>query len=83
MKCLEWSTGSSTLWVLMRVRHLISIEHHAHWSRMVAQQLAKIYNPDVGFFPFHQRTPCMMTKEASHHGDLKHNASVSNEAPMN
>ncbi len=60
MKCLEWSTGSSTLWVLMRVRHLISIEHHAHWSRMVAQQLAKIYNPDVGFFPFHQRTPCTM-----------------------
>ncbi len=47
MKCLEWSTGSSTLWVLMRVKHLISIEHHKTWSKMVAEHLAKIYSPEV------------------------------------
>ncbi len=33
MAGLEWSTGSSTQWVLMRVKSLISIEHHAKWSK--------------------------------------------------
>lgn len=45
MHCLEWSTGSSTLWVLMRVKHLISIEHHAQWADRVAKQLSKIFSP--------------------------------------
>lgn len=43
MKGLEWSTGSSTQWVLMRVKSLISIEHHAKWSKNVAQALADIF----------------------------------------
>jgi hypothetical protein len=47
MRCLEWSTGSSTLWVLMRVKHLISIEHHARWSEMVATQLSQIFSAEV------------------------------------
>lgn len=34
MAGLEWSTGSSTQWVLMRVKSLISIEHHAKWSKV-------------------------------------------------
>lgn len=43
MKGLEWSTGSSTQWVLMRVKSLISIEHHAKWSTNVAAALARIF----------------------------------------
>ena len=34
MRGLEWSTGSSTQWVLMRIKSLISIEHHALWSQV-------------------------------------------------
>eukprot|EP00208_Stichococcus_sp_RCC1054_P000529 CAMPEP_0206143350 /NCGR_PEP_ID=MMETSP1473-20131121/20215_1 /ASSEMBLY_ACC=CAM_ASM_001109 /TAXON_ID=1461547 /ORGANISM="Stichococcus sp, Strain RCC1054" /LENGTH=300 /DNA_ID=CAMNT_0053538701 /DNA_START=207 /DNA_END=1109 /DNA_ORIENTATION=- len=44
MAGLEWSTGSSTQWVLMRVKSLISIEHHAKWSKNVAESLAKIFD---------------------------------------
>lgn len=43
MKGLEWSTGSSTQWVLMRVKSLISIEHHAKWSKGVAVALGNIF----------------------------------------
>lgn len=49
MVCLEWSTGSSTLWALMRVKHLISIEHHARWSEMVATQLSQIFSAEVSW----------------------------------
>jgi hypothetical protein len=55
MRCLEWSTGSSTLWVLMRVKHLISIEHHARWADMVATQLSQIFSAEVrGVMPNEQ-----------------------------
>lgn len=43
MAGLEWSTGSSTQWVLMRVKSLISIEHHAKWSKSVAEAMEKIF----------------------------------------
>ena len=50
MEGLEWSTGSSTQWVLMRIKSLISIEHHAKWSKMVEEALQKIYSPQVCHF---------------------------------
>ena len=40
MAGLEWSTGSSTQWVLMRVKTLISIEHHAKWSKVCLSRRA-------------------------------------------
>lgn len=45
MDGLEWSTGSSTLWVLMRIRSLISIEHHAEWSALMESTMARLFHP--------------------------------------
>lgn len=46
MDGLEWSTGSSTQWVLMRIRSLISIEHHAEWSELMESSMARLFHPD-------------------------------------
>lgn len=46
MRGLEWSTGSSTQWLLMRVKSLISIEHHAEWSSMVDAHMNRVYGAD-------------------------------------
>jgi len=46
MRGLEWSTGSSTQWVLMRVKSLISIEHHAQWSSVVAAHMMRVFGAD-------------------------------------
>lgn len=45
MDGLEWSTGSSSLWVLLRIRSLISIEHHAEWGAVMEASMASIFNP--------------------------------------
>ena len=47
MRGLEWSTGSSTQWLLMRVKSLISIEHHTEWSSMVDAHMKRVYGDDV------------------------------------
>ena len=46
MDGLEWSTGSSTQWVLMRIRSLISIEHHAEWSELMGVSMARLFHPE-------------------------------------
>ena len=46
MDGLEWSSGSSTQWVLMRIRSLISIEHHAEWSALVETSMASIFGAE-------------------------------------
>ena len=43
MEGLEWSTGSSSQWVLMRIRSLISIEHHAEWCALMESSMASIF----------------------------------------
>lgn len=45
MDGLEWSTGSSSQWLLMRIRSLISIEHHAKWSALMETRMAGIFDP--------------------------------------
>jgi hypothetical protein len=47
MKALEWGTGSSTQWTLMRVGHLTSIEHDTGWAPAVREAVGKTY--DAGF----------------------------------
>ena len=43
-KALEWSTGSSTAWLLEgRVAHLTSIEHDAFWAPSVQQNLTAAF----------------------------------------
>jgi hypothetical protein len=39
MKVWEWGSGHSTAWLAERVGSLVSIEHHAGWSRMVSNRL--------------------------------------------
>ena len=46
MKALEWGTGSSTQWILMRVGHLTSIEHDAGWAPAVKAAMGKAYDAD-------------------------------------
>jgi hypothetical protein len=46
MKALEWGTGSSTQWTLMRVGHLISIEHDTGWAPAVKEAVGKTYDED-------------------------------------
>ncbi|PSC69551.1 glycosyl transferase [Micractinium conductrix] len=43
-KALEWSTGSSTAWLLAgHVRSLVSIEHYAGWAKGVTEQLESVF----------------------------------------
>ena len=42
MAGFEWSTGSGTMWLLSRVRSLISVEHHASWANRVKDSLERI-----------------------------------------
>lgn len=42
MRGLEWSTGSGTMWFLVRLQSLISIEHHKSWIRKVSQQMERV-----------------------------------------
>lgn len=46
MKALEWGTGSSTQWTLMRVGHLTSIEHDTGWAPAVRDAVGKTYDAD-------------------------------------
>lgn len=46
MKALEWGTGSSTQWTLMRVGHLTSIEHDAGWAPAVQAAIDNMYDED-------------------------------------
>lgn len=43
MKALEWGTGSSSQWTLMRVGHLTSVEHDAGWAPAVREHMGKLY----------------------------------------
>jgi hypothetical protein len=36
---IEWGSGRSTRWFARRVKHLLSIEHHAGWHATVSAQL--------------------------------------------
>ena len=38
---IEWGSGRSTLWFAGRVRHLLSVEHHAGWHESVSSELAE------------------------------------------
>jgi hypothetical protein len=46
MKALEWGTGSSTQWTLMRVGHLTSVEHDAGWAPTVRDAVGRAYDAD-------------------------------------
>ena len=46
MKALEWGTGSSTQWTLMRVGHLTSIEHDTKWAPAVRDAVGRTYDAD-------------------------------------
>jgi hypothetical protein len=46
MKALEWGTGSSTQWTLMRVGHLTSIEHDGQWAPAVRAAVGRTYDAD-------------------------------------
>lgn len=46
-KALEWSSGSSTVWLLLgHVRHLTSIEHDQEWSAETVKKIGEIFNAD-------------------------------------
>eukprot|EP00889_Picochlorum_renovo_P006397 jgi/Picre1/33427/NNA_008751.t1 len=46
-KGLEWSSGSSTLWLLnSRVKNLVSVEHDPHWTEHTKQVLQEAYSPE-------------------------------------
>ena len=36
---VEWGTGRSTVWLAMRIAHLISVEHNPQWAQIVAKKL--------------------------------------------
>jgi hypothetical protein len=46
MKALEWGSGSSSQWTLMRVGHLTSVEHDATWAPRVREALEKFYGAE-------------------------------------
>lgn len=46
MKALEWGTGSSTQWTLMRVGHLTSIEHDGQWAPAVRDAVGRTYDAE-------------------------------------
>lgn len=46
MQMLEWGSGSSSQWFLMRVRSLISIEHDQAWLNKVQAHLNKLFTSD-------------------------------------
>ena len=46
MKALEWGTGSSTQWTLMRIGHLTSIEHDAKWAPAVRDAVGRTYDAE-------------------------------------
>ena len=50
---IEWGSGRSTRWFAQRVRHLLSVEHHAGWHVSVSAQLAAdgITNVDYRLLP--------------------------------
>jgi len=50
---IEWGSGRSTRWFAQRVRHLVSVEHHAGWHAAVSEQLARdgITNVDYHLHP--------------------------------
>ena len=50
---IEWGSGRSTRWFAQRVRHLLSVEHHAGWHGAVSEQLAAdgIANVDYKLLP--------------------------------
>lgn len=44
---LEWSTGSSSMWYLMRVASLQSIEHDRAWARRVSEFIKRNLSPQM------------------------------------
>ncbi|HUQ80910.1 MAG TPA: hypothetical protein VM076_07235 [Gemmatimonadaceae bacterium] len=50
---VEWGSGRSTRWFAQRVRHLLSVEHHAGWHATVSEQLTAdgIANVDYRLLP--------------------------------
>lgn len=50
---IEWGSGRSTLWFARRVRHLVSVEHHAGWHATVSAQIAeeRLMNVDYRLHP--------------------------------
>eukprot|EP00245_Coleochaete_scutata_P002790 TRINITY_DN13918_c0_g2_i1.p1 TRINITY_DN13918_c0_g2~~TRINITY_DN13918_c0_g2_i1.p1 ORF type:complete len:164 (+),score=16.37 TRINITY_DN13918_c0_g2_i1:1-492(+) len=42
MTGLEWSTGSSTLWLVLRLKSLVSIENDVRWMDSVVKTIEKI-----------------------------------------
>ena len=46
-KALEWSSGSSTVWLLLgRVRHLTSVEHHPAWAKATEKRLTSMFGKE-------------------------------------
>ena len=45
---IEWGSGRSTVWFAQRVKHLVSVEHHAGWHAAVSESLEKagLHNVD-------------------------------------
>jgi hypothetical protein len=48
-KAMEWSSGSSTLWLSKRVRSLISVESDKEWGERVRSKLGEIGAHNVTF----------------------------------
>jgi hypothetical protein len=50
---IEWGSGRSTIWFAQRVKHLMSVEHHAGWHSAVTESLeqAGVHNVDYRLHP--------------------------------
>ena len=72
---LEWSSGSSTLWNLLRLRDLHTVEHDGPWLAMVREKVATALPRKVASRWVARHVPCVELKPGGCHGMGIHNPS--------
>jgi hypothetical protein len=79
MLAMEWGSGSSSIWYLNRVRHLISVEHNIEWSKLVKSRIRKLMrNKDLNWtLKIIPPSPVTESEENQLSEDLKWTASSS------
>lgn len=70
MRAVEWGSGSSSLWTLMRVGHLTTVEHDDRWAKSVEVAMNDTYG--AAYLGQHWDSHVVPRGKPTHSGLLEH-----------
>ena len=65
---LEWSSGSSTVWLLLRLASLHTVEHDAAWLKSVRQHIGRRYDAETASHWTFHHSPCVELRRGACQG---------------